>query len=114
LINGSAIYQARALMDWNGECFESNGKSMTLLETEKPIKHDAVIYPNPNKGQFKIISDIEMNSIEVYTINGVLISKVQINLALEYDFELPLLSGIYMIKISLVDGVVNVKRLIIE
>jgi hypothetical protein len=108
------VYQARALMDWNGECSDSNNKSMVIENSAKDLNTDVLLYPNPNNGKFSLISDYEISSIKFYNINGDEIKEFINVLSTEFEFNLSLNAGIYLMKITLIEGEIINQRLIIE
>ena len=70
------------------------------------------IYPNPSSRHFEVSSNQVIKRIEVYTINGVLVSSYQINgksAQLKINQE-----GFYFIRIENNLGEINTEKLIIE
>jgi len=114
MINGSGVYQARALMDWNGECVESGHKSMGSSASDKAQSTAVLIYPNPSNGKFNVIADSEIESISIYELNGSLVSEYKDVLSTELELNVSLKAGIYLVKITLMEGEISDQRLIVE
>ena len=87
---------------------------MVIDNSEKNISSFALLYPNPNNGKFKLTADSEISSIKLYTINGIEIKDFISVKSTEFEFNLSLDAGIYLIKITLVQGEIIDQRLIIE
>lgn len=111
---GSGVYQARALMDWNGDCTGSNNKSLLFDNSEVLENSSVILFPNPNDGKFKLISDSEISVIQVFNISGLIIKNYENVLSTELEFNLSLDAGIYLVKISMKDGEIIEQRIMIE
>jgi hypothetical protein len=101
-------------MDWNGDCNESNNKSLIIDDSENDGSLGVILFPNPNNGNFKLIADSKISFIKVFNVNGSLIKEFKNVFSTELDFSLSLDAGIYLIKIAMFNGVTSDKRLIIE
>ncbi len=74
-----------------------------------------MIYPNPNDGNFKLISDMEMKYITVTDLTGRMIFSKDIS-GNEYDFRnnMDLPDGIYHLKIEMQNGSIEIQKIIIS
>lgn len=77
--------------------FQLNGKSISL-------------YPNPVKGVFQLQTEIEVNKLEIYSLQGQLVKSFP-NQNLYYVSDLA--KGMYLVKIISNEGTIN-KTIIIE
>ncbi len=77
-------------------------------------KKSSTVYPNPNNGKFKLTADSEISSIKLYTINGIEIKDFISVKSTEFEFNLSLDAGIYLVKISMKDGEIIEQRIMIE
>ena len=76
----------------------------------KAAKHQLSIFPNPSQGKFSIISDIQLNEIEVLNAAGQSILKMQPGgKAVSFEIEQ---SGVYFVKINSGNSVATKKILV--
>ena len=112
--NGSAVYQARSLFQLvTGEVYDGldgcsgSGARMARPDSTKQdkleAKWDVNLFPNPNNGNFVVISSNEKEILElsINDISGKLIYKKQIQTSkFYYVVDLSLLNGIYFVTIK--------------
>ena len=130
-IQGGCVYQARALHNiiykvyliYKDNCTNS-GSRLFNPEQKENVKEINVIlkskiFPNPNSGDFYLsISEArELQTIEIfiYDISGKLIfseTKTSSNNILKLNSDLA--NGMYLVKIKLPDGSIDVHRLVIN
>ena len=55
-----------------------------------------------------------MESIKIFELNGSLVSEFKDVLSTEFEFNLSLNAGIYLMKITLIEGEIIDQRLIVE
>ncbi len=101
-------------MDWNGDCTGSNNKSLVFDNSEVLENTSVILFPNPNDGKFKLISDSEISVIQVINISCLIIKNYENVLSTELEFNLSLDAGIYLVKISMKDGEIIEQRIMIE
>jgi hypothetical protein len=78
-------------------------------------KKQTLLYPNPNDGNFKLVSDEEMRNISIIDITGRIIFSNVIS-GNEYDFRghTNLSDGIYHLKIEMQNDSVEIQKIIIR
>ncbi len=72
---------------------------------------EIIIFPNPNNGHFNLISDIKINSLEVYNFTGIKIKDFRIENK-SASIDLPDTPGIYYLNIQMEDGRSQTKKII--
>jgi hypothetical protein len=99
IIHGSAVYQARAILDVDGGC--SGNRSMSYTDTdgsqeqsENVINVKAV--PNPNNGSFILETDEKLTLVQVYSLMGQLMYSQKTELQ---EITAPLKTGVYFVHI---------------
>ena len=103
------------ILDWDGFCEQNSNKSSQSIMDENTVnKKSSTVYPNPNNGKFKLTADSEISSIKLYTINGIEIKDFISVKSTEFEFNLSLDAGIYLVKISMKDGEIIEQRIMIE
>jgi hypothetical protein len=70
------------------------------------------IFPNPTDGIFTIVSDKEIISCEIFSVQGGFLMSKQIN-ALQAEIRLNLEAGIYLCKVKNQSGAEFTQRLIV-
>ena len=92
--------------------FLISDSATTFLEED--FSDGLLLYPNPSNGNFTIESSLyPILKMEIYTIAGRLIDARNIQ-AKTINYELPVSSGVYLVRLSLDNGSVVSKRLIKE
>jgi hypothetical protein len=101
LINGSGVYQARAILDWDGFCKHNDNKSAQVFNNENEVSFSSsTIYPNPSNGEFKIKSSEMIKSIIIYDLKGVKLVEYKAYNSSEI-INSNLKTGVYLIKVHL-------------
>lgn len=104
LLNGSAVYQARAILDWDGFCEQNNNKSAQGFSDVNDVNYSSsTIYPNPSNGSFTIESTELMNLIIIYDLKGVKLVEYTTHNTSEI-INSNLKTGVYLIKVHLDNG----------
>ena len=100
MINGSAVYQARAILDWDGFCEQNSNKSSQSMMDENTVnKKSSTVYPNPSNGKFKIESTEMMQLVTIYDLKGLKLGEYPVETML-IDIVSNLKTGIYILKVS--------------
>jgi hypothetical protein len=100
LVNGSAVYQARAIIDWDGFSTQNENKSVQSFNDSNDIKTTCLtIFPNPSNGEFKIESTEIMKLISIYDLKGLKLVEYPAETML-IDIVSNLKTGIYILKVS--------------
>lgn len=86
-----------------------------ILEVPQEIVNtDIIVMPNPSNGEFSVISQEEILSIEVYGIGGILIKTVKpVGVDKEVDLR-DLSSSLYILKIVRKSGETEIEKIIID
>jgi hypothetical protein len=114
LTNGSAIYQARAILDWDGFCSENEHKSAKIFNESDSFKpHLTSLYPNPSNGTFSAESTLMIDKIIVYDLKGLKLEEYSIE-ATSIDIITKFKTGIYILKVSFYDGQVETYKISIQ
>lgn len=116
LETGSAVYFARAILDWNGceqqPALQARGNnSMPSENTETAM--NTSIYPNPSSGSFSIQSNKEMNAIAIHDLSGKLMHKTTIT-GTVYEYKATLERGVYITTITFADGTNETHKIVVE
>ncbi len=110
---GSAVYQSRAILDWNG-CIYLPVQQVPRNENEQPLNNlFSSIYPNPTTGKFNIQSGKLMKKISAHDLMGKVILDISINNTVytqESNFE----RGVYIVVITLNDGTKEEHKLVVQ
>lgn len=85
-------------------------KDSTLAQNENPDNKQLVFYPNPVKDYLKIDSNIEINEVIIYDLNGRIVKNSNFDGSQMYLGDLE--NGIYMVKTIDVDGVFKLNKII--
>jgi len=110
LINGSAVYQARAILDWDGTCAQMMQRSsIAVVETEQ-TRTNIIVYPNPSKGEFSINASSDMEKIEIIDLKGAILSTFSLD-ANNYEVKTQLKAGIYVLRVSLNNGTIETHKI---
>ncbi len=114
LTNGSAVYQARAILDWDGFCSQNINKSAQVFSDENYIKqNNSTVFPNPSNGAFSIESSEMMQFIIIYDLKGVKLEEYSVeNRA--FEMTLNIKSGIYIVKVEFNNGQTELHRIIVQ
>ena len=116
LSTGSAVYFARAILDWNG-CLQ-----LPILQarSNNPIPSDdnssvlnTSIYPNPTNGSFSVNSNREMKEFEIHDLSGKLMHKTTIT-GTVYEYNATLERGVYITTITFADGTNETHKIVVE
>ncbi|MFO0359967.1 MAG: T9SS type A sorting domain-containing protein, partial [Flavobacteriales bacterium] len=71
------------------------------------------IYPNPSNGSFRVETEFETGRLEIFEISGKMIYSSNLNTN-NFLVNLPLCSGIYILKVSNINGESTQQKIIIE
>ncbi len=118
LINGSAVYVARNILDWDGTC-PSSGNKGTNSETDEIVNGILVanlfsLYPVPNSGNFTISASETIQKVEIYDLNGKLVEEViEIN-SNELNMTTKINPGFYLITVYLESQNSETLRFVVE
>jgi hypothetical protein len=111
LINGSAVYQARAILDWDGFCKQNDNKSAQVFNNENEVSFSSsTIYPNPSNGEFKIKSSKKVKSIIIYDLKGVKLVEYKAYNSSEI-INSNLKTGVYLIKVHLENDRIETQKI---
>lgn len=87
--------------------FPDYSTSPGLLGNE--LTDDIVLYPNPTSEYLNLSTELEIKSVQVFSVNGALM-KVENNFEKGYGIDVSnLASGFYFISVETPDGVINKK-----
>jgi hypothetical protein len=80
-----------------------------ILDTSTGIPQvgtdNSIVYPNPNKGQFRLVSEAPIDKVEVFTINGSLVKTIIYNGNNEVSIDLRDNGrGLYFVKVYTAAG----------
>ncbi|MEO8761344.1 MAG: T9SS type A sorting domain-containing protein [Bacteroidia bacterium] len=98
---------------WTSPIWYKRNDALAGIENYNSYKPNFAIYPNPNKGNFKIELDKNLGylfTIEIFNSIGQLIYKESSNAEIDVN---GLANGVYTVKLTTSEGV-NTKRLIVE
>lgn len=112
MVFGSRVYQARAILDWDGEC-EFIGKTSTAVDSNFENKDNQIqLFPNPSNGTVNIKGAEMIEKVVVCNIDGVILH----NIGWESQFEINLKesAGLYIFILYLRDGTIENHKIIIE
>jgi parallel beta-helix repeat protein len=110
LLYGAAVYQARAMLDINGEDLrEMNFKHLSLNFAQS---NKTKIYPNPFNEQFNIESEQLIKTIHIFDLNG---KEVYSNSMNDYNqsFAPNLQNGMYQLKLIFENETVENQKLLV-
>lgn len=107
---GSAVYQARSIIDWDGFCINSQHKSTNQFDQEFHLPSSVKVYPNPAQNNITIESLNEIIELKLYDFKGVEVLKKSCNSKKELIFiNLP--AGIYMMQIETSEGIILIEKI---
>ncbi|XMO86900.1 spondin domain-containing protein [Algibacter sp. AS12] len=90
----------------------------TLSSTQKALPENIKLYPNPSEGKITIsnIQNSEINTVKIYSVLGSVIQDVTVkNSPSKIDFDLSnLKKGIYLIRVTNINGNHTTRKLIIN
>jgi hypothetical protein len=99
IVHGSAVYQARAILDVDGGCSGNRSMSFTDIDGSQEQSENEInvkAFPNPNNGSFILETEEKLVSVKVYSLTG------QIMFTQKTEFETinaPLKTGVYFVHI---------------
>ncbi len=115
--NGSAVYVARNILDWDGTCPTNGNKSgeQTSENNETILFAESFsLYPVPNKGDFTILANETISQIEIYDLNGKLLESYNEINSEQINLNTKLVSGLYLISVKLESKKLETLRFVIE
>lgn len=94
------MYQARAILDWDGFCKQNDNKLAQVFNDESEVSlSSSTVYPNPSNGKFKIESTEMMQLVTIYDLKGLKLVEYPAETML-IDIVSNLKTGIYILKVS--------------
>lgn len=109
---GSGVYQARAIIDWDGFCFNQNKSSNDERTDLDKISLQSKVYPNPTDGIIQIESALPIESALILDLKGSELHNFTINA--NYQIDTQLNTGVYLLKIILENGIVETHKIYIR
>lgn len=88
--------------------FEKRWGELSSTSVQLITEEELEIYPNPSEGEVNILTDLEIESINIYSIEGKLIKTFETT-----KFNLDT-SGVYFIKIISTDGKKSIRKVIMQ
>jgi uncharacterized repeat protein (TIGR03803 family) len=108
---GSGVYQARAMIDWDGLC-NYQSKSVNLENNEyNKIAQFSKIYPNPSDGKFQLEADSPIKKVIVVDLNGIELRNFTNNYS---EIDTKLSTGVYVVQIILENGITETHKIYIR
>ena len=113
LCNGGS-FKASSLASHNLRCYSDNDLSLnrstnnqacdywSLLSSEELEKAQWDIFPNPSRGIIHLKTDLEISSMALLDLNGRTLCNYSIN---ETELELPRNKGLYLLQVTLENGI---------
>ena len=120
LLNGSAVYQARAILDWDGSCYNGNRSMMENFNTEDEISNSVTslvsfnveLFPNPNEGTFNLIGNETITELRIFDLSGKEVVFEKSNVIKEITTNLS--AGLYVLQVTSEQGNKKTMRLEIK
>lgn len=112
LVFGSGVYQARAMIDWDGFCNNQNRSANQGDQEEDNTSLFSKIYPNPSEGKIRLDADLPIEKVIILDLNGAELCNFTMNENAEIDTNLS--TGVYLMKIKLGNGVTEIHRVYIR
>ena len=111
LLYGAAVYQARAMLDINGE--DLREMSFKNLSEHPTQFNKTIVYPNPFNEQFNLESEQLIKTIHIFDLKGKIILSKMID---DYSKEiaLQLNAGMYVLQIQYNDESIETQKLVVE
>jgi hypothetical protein len=118
LTNGAAVYVARNILDWDGNCPSTANKSLNQGSrkgsSEELRGSLTTLYPVPNNGSFTIESLEKMLQVDILDANGKLLeSHSDIN-SEHTELNTKLKTGFYLVVIHLESNKTETLRFVVE
>jgi phosphatidylserine/phosphatidylglycerophosphate/cardiolipin synthase-like enzyme len=88
--------------------FEKRWGELSSTSVQLITEEELEIYPNPSGGEVNILTDLEIESINIYSIEGKLIKTFETT---KFNLET---NGIYFIKIISTDGKKSIRKVVIQ
>jgi hypothetical protein len=109
---GSGVYQARAMIDWDGLCnYQSKSVNQGNSEDNK-IAQFSKVFPNPSDGKFQLEADSPIKKVIVVDPNGIELRNFTNNIGSEIDTKLS--TGVYLVQIILENGITETHKIYIR
>lgn len=108
---GSGVYQARAMMDWDGFCVFLSKSNQQFQYKNDNIPKLSAVYPNPSNGEFQVESSDSIENISVYNSGGSLIKTISSPNQTKLDVFLS--PGVYTLHITLTNGQIETHKVVI-
>lgn len=119
---GGSVYQARALynqlfsvyLSYIDNCTFSNSRLANGFDEDVKVMFNTFLYPNPNNGTFTIESKAEkIGTLEITDMFGRTLLRQIVN-AGKVSLQTELSSGLYLIKVTLINGKVDQHQFVIS
>ena len=88
--------------------FEKRWGELSSTSVQLITEEELEIYPNPSGGEVNILTDLEIERINIYSIEGKLIKTFETT---KFNLET---NGIYFIKIISTDGKTSIRKVVIQ
>ncbi len=88
--------------------FEKRWGELSSTSVQLITEEELEIYPNPSEGEVNILTDLEIERINIYSIEGKLIKTFETT---KFNLET---SGVYFIKIISTDGKKSIRKVIMQ
>lgn len=111
LLYGAAVYQARAMLDINGE--DLREMSFKNLSEHTTQINKTIVYPNPFNEQFKLESEQLIKTIYIFDLKGNEIMSCMIDDNTK-EIALQLNAGMYVLQIQYNDESIETQKLVVE
>jgi hypothetical protein len=109
---GSGVYQARAMIDWDGLC-NCQSKSVNLGNSEhNKIAQFSKVYPNPSDGKFQLEADSPIKKVILFDLNGIELRNFTNIISSEIETKLS--TGVYLVQIILENGITETHKIYIR
>jgi hypothetical protein len=100
IIHGSAVYQARAILDVDGDCAGARSMAFNGTDQDEELQNINDIQvravPNPNNGNFTLETEEAIVSVKVYSLTGQLMHTQITELEV---INTPLKTGVYFVHV---------------
>lgn len=102
IIDGIEVFNSDDIEDEFEYCVEKT--TIQRINEQNHIQ----LYPNPNKGNFTIIAEEELEEIAIYSVLGKEVLRKKVN-GHQYFLETDLSTGIYIVQLKTVNGIYTEK-----
>ena len=118
IIHGSAVYQARAILDVDGGCETANHNMLLTSDGEDEVINtvnsdntfNVVLFPNPNEGTFNLMGSERIIELRIFDLLGKQV-YLEKSITIE-EIKTNLGTGLYVIEVRSEIG--SIKRIKLE